>query len=1153
MRPPRELDELSWRALALHLHDPSAFAASCRRARELVAEDEFRLEWFAIHHRSCAPDRPWQYAALTWQLHRHASPEQIAAFILRFHAWRQQQQRRQHAACNEAAAASGQAAADQGTAAARSPAARSPAAAAAAAQRSTLHPLQGCEGHHSLFPDCVPLPSAVRQAKLLLLKGRGLDALYKLCPYSGMLLHVYVAGSRNTALMQQLLSHRNPNIRNFPGTATGAVFRRGTIGADINASPSIDLACCCAALKAGDADMLRLLFTRSHIADAALSSSSWQRRMMLQYAARHSNAACIQEAVCAVQASMPYPNIVQRAAAAVVMPQHLHMAAARTDPWAEGAVSQLLQALTPKQRKPSNMRPAYKAACSSGCLPVLALLLHEAAKAPHSHALVLLQAAAEAGNLQAWRALLQPSTSIQQQQQQQQQHDAQSDPPAPFWSHLSVQHITDLLWHVLPTLSITDEPGTTSQQQQWQQAEEASRLHMADLLWQQLVVQQGKEADLRVYVYTGFIGTKKVQGGKDLWSRATAVGASWLMQHNLPPKQDRTFHGMPPLWSGVLHASRAGDFVAALGFASADKEMPQRLQDELPMSDKVQALLRHSFGGHLRRACAAGNAAAVAQLERLAGFAANVFAATELDLNRPLLLRSLLGGFNGRAVTPGSLAEELGLPWQLLQRLLQQHIEHRQSQAADQQEVDKLRSNAERSIRLGQQPEYQAGVLRTAASAALAAEVDRLLRVEAALLRQRVNELQQQAGAMQQLGGAFLLQAGELQQLVVAGLQQQADAVQQQAGELLQQLADVQRQLGELQVPQQQQQQLLLLPDQQEQQQPDQQQQQQQQLQLPDQQEQQEQQQQQQQQQPDQQQQQQQQEQDISIEEAAALRMQLMQRQRAGERSIPVPQQAQLGPLPLWQQCLLELASTSCSFGCSRLWHSHPHGLYEFVTAGLSVADASAAAVAEGSGVTSPLQQLLGDAGFVTGPPATPQPQRLPWGRLVAQAAVELRRPQLLAWALQPQQRQQLWGSHEYAPGLAVMDLHDEACNPISCQISRHPQQQRADLQQLQQHQQQQLPGRPAFAHAMGDVALQLLDAEPVISNLLSLWLQQAVRHNSSDADVARAKAVLAAVATAEELPAGAGRVNQAALMRVLDTGDADLLALFMCWANRVA
>ncbi|WIA11045.1 hypothetical protein OEZ85_011198 [Tetradesmus obliquus] len=450
MRPPRELDELSWRALALHLHDPSAFAASCRRARELVAEDEFRLEWFAIHHRS------------------------------------------------------------------------------------------------------------------------------------RMLLHVYVAGSRNTALMQQLLSHRNPNIRNFPGTATGAVFRRGTIGADINASPSIDLACCCAALKAGDADMLRLLFTRSHIADAALSSSSWQRRMMLQYAARHSNAACIQEAVCAVQASMPYPNIVQRAAAAVVMPQHLHMAAARTDPWAEGAVSQLLQALTPKQRKPSNMRPAYKAACSSGCLPVLALLLHEAAKAPHSRA-------------------------------------------------------------------ITDEPGTTSQQQQWQQAEEASRLHMADLLWQQLVVQQGKEADLRVYVYTGFIGTKKVQGGKDLWSRATAVGASWLMQHNLPPKQDRTFHGMPPLWSGAYHATRAGDFAAALGFANADKKMPQRLQDELLMRDKVQALLRHSIGGRLRRACAASDAAAVAQLERLAGFASNAFAATELDLNRPLLLRSLLGGFNGRA------------------------------------------------------------------------------------------------------------------------------------------------------------------------------------------------------------------------------------------------------------------------------------------------------------------------------------------------------------------------------------------------------------------------------------------------------------------------------------------------------------------------
>jgi hypothetical protein len=52
MRGLPELDPLSWRALALHLQDPSAFAASCKRARQLVEEEEFRFEWFDAHHRS---------------------------------------------------------------------------------------------------------------------------------------------------------------------------------------------------------------------------------------------------------------------------------------------------------------------------------------------------------------------------------------------------------------------------------------------------------------------------------------------------------------------------------------------------------------------------------------------------------------------------------------------------------------------------------------------------------------------------------------------------------------------------------------------------------------------------------------------------------------------------------------------------------------------------------------------------------------------------------------------------------------------------------------------------------------------------------------------------------------------------------------------
>jgi hypothetical protein len=52
MKRLRELDPLSWKALALHISDPSAFAQSCRRARDLVNDDQFRLEWFGAHHRS---------------------------------------------------------------------------------------------------------------------------------------------------------------------------------------------------------------------------------------------------------------------------------------------------------------------------------------------------------------------------------------------------------------------------------------------------------------------------------------------------------------------------------------------------------------------------------------------------------------------------------------------------------------------------------------------------------------------------------------------------------------------------------------------------------------------------------------------------------------------------------------------------------------------------------------------------------------------------------------------------------------------------------------------------------------------------------------------------------------------------------------------
>jgi hypothetical protein len=179
-----------------------------------------------------------------------------------------------------------------------------------------------------------------------------------------------------------------------------------------------------------------------------------------------------------------------------------------------------------------------------------------------------------------------------------------------------------------------------------------------------------------------------------------------------------------------------------------------------------------------------------------------------------------------------------------------------------------------------------------------------------------------------------------------------------------------------------------------------------------------------------------------------AVWRQLQARIRAGERSIPQPQQAKLGPLPLWQQCMLEVAS-QC--GGMRVFRPHDEE-YAAITSGMRVAQDGAAIGSTAAGVTTPLQRLLGSEAFVAGPPVAPQPARLPWGRLVAQAAVELRQPQLLAWALQQQQRQRLWGSSPIAAAVSFAELEIGGCSPIKCKLGSNPEQQRLDLQQLRQH-----------------------------------------------------------------------------------------------------
>jgi hypothetical protein len=100
--------------------------------------------------------------------------------MLRYHAWKQQQQQQQERGKRAAIGSSSSDAAAE---------------VALPAALTALQPLHPYEGYCSTFPDCTLLPSAVREAKQLLSKGRAVDALHKLCPLSGLLLHMYTGRS----------------------------------------------------------------------------------------------------------------------------------------------------------------------------------------------------------------------------------------------------------------------------------------------------------------------------------------------------------------------------------------------------------------------------------------------------------------------------------------------------------------------------------------------------------------------------------------------------------------------------------------------------------------------------------------------------------------------------------------------------------------------------------------------------------------------------------------------------------------------------------------------------------------------------------------------------------------------------------------------
>lgn len=125
------------------------------------------------------------------------------------------------------------------------------------------------------------------------------------------------AKSCNKDLMQQLLQ-RHATLRGgfmFPQHwFKGGIYLR------------TDLICSFAALTSGDPHMLRQLLPLS----AGDYKEGWRSRLLLCYAARHSSAECLQEVLAARQAHAVCTQL------PLVAPQHLHIAAERTDPWAAG-------------------------------------------------------------------------------------------------------------------------------------------------------------------------------------------------------------------------------------------------------------------------------------------------------------------------------------------------------------------------------------------------------------------------------------------------------------------------------------------------------------------------------------------------------------------------------------------------------------------------------------------------------------------------------------------------------------------------------------------------------------------------------------------------------------------------------------------------
>jgi hypothetical protein len=352
--------------------------------------------------------RPWQYAVVTWQRLQGSgsSPEQLAGFMLK--CLQQQQQQGSQQLTRQLAGLSVSTAAHPASQLQAQQQHQQQGVAEVLQQQQLaqaqppwlrcLVPKCKFEGVISRPPSCKPQPSTVRKAKHLLAQGKGLAALLQLCPACTSLLLTYAVQARNAVLMQQLLALQSDRFEPlvYPQNYTqhGGFFLLLI---------TVQTAAAAAVIKRWP-DALAMLL-------AAKGATAFRvARPLLRLAVARGDAACLELLItCGAATDSIF-----------VGPEHLAVAAGRTDAAAAGVVAMLLKELWQKQQLAAKwMRPAYAAACCSGNAEVLLQLLQAAQAAAaaerqlqwqrwhqRQHVFAALYESAAAGNAAVWQQLM---------------------------------------------------------------------------------------------------------------------------------------------------------------------------------------------------------------------------------------------------------------------------------------------------------------------------------------------------------------------------------------------------------------------------------------------------------------------------------------------------------------------------------------------------------------------------------------------------------------------------------------------------------------------------------------------------------------------------------------------------------------------------